>query len=225
MGLGVFVLFQNFTTLPLSALKPDFAQALARPVSPTDGTGDIRRLAPPRVQQEEKPSIASPQSGTDLNSISQDWLTRQSHLITGGAEERLLQDINKKLERLVTPSKTDEQNETLADDANAPTSEKSDEPAHASSKGNRGPASVPRIVMEKARQSDTGISGMRLTSVRVMSINRVQVGLANKTQLSCSFSGDSMQWNVSRPVSKDFDLNLRHETGQAKSSVQLNYSW
>jgi hypothetical protein len=237
-SLGLFLLFQNFNTVPLSALKPDFAQALARPVSPTDGSGDIRKIAPQRQDLEDKPTIATPQSGNDMNSIGQDWLTRQSHLITGGAEERFLRDLNKKLEHLVKPN-TDDENSSLEEtekleSANARAvlgeTDGKDEPQNpqktlGKAKGSRGPASVPQIAMQKPPQSDTGFSGLRPTSVRVMSINRVRIGLANKTQVTCSFSGDSMQWDLTHPVTKTFDVNLRHETAQSKSTLQLNYSW
>lgn len=214
-SLFVFLFFQNFTSIPLDRLKPQFAQALARPASPTDGTADIRKLAPPKplYRADENPSIASPQSGHDLNSISQDWMTRQTHLITGGAEQRLLDDINKRMTRMIT-AEDEEPTE-------APGPDVAKRDTVAKSKGGRGPASVPAQAAEEPRVN----SPFKPTSLRLMSINRLQLGLASNTKVSCSFQGSTMRVDVSHPVSNTFDVNIRHETDKAKSSVFLNYSW
>lgn len=56
---------------------------------------DIRTLAPYKPEATE--SIAQPQSGSDLGSISGDWAARQFHLMTNGADERFLKSANDQL--------------------------------------------------------------------------------------------------------------------------------
>ncbi len=98
--------FQNFTSIPLERLKlaklqPDLLVAYAE-------DNDIRRLAPSRprnFEKSEQPKLAAPKSGHDLGSISQDWMTRQTHLLTGGADQRFLDDVNKKLHRALKREK------------------------------------------------------------------------------------------------------------------------
>lgn len=207
----IILLFQNFNDIPLSKLKPEFAAALARPESPTDGSADMRKLAPSRPHDatEEKRVIAAPQTGSNLEAVSQDWMMRQTNLITGGAEQRFLNDVNKRLNRIVTKKDPTEADATAAADDKA-----------TNKKGSRGPASI-----GPAQIADEKPAGFKPTSLRVMSINRVQLGLANNTQFSCSFEGSNLRWDVSHPLGKTFDVNVRHETAESKSSLHLNYNW
>jgi hypothetical protein len=166
-----------------------------------EGGFDIRERAPFRALQVEKPTLAVPESGSDLSSIGQDWLTRQSKLITGGAEERLLADLNREVnyrwgQLLETDSAPARVNEAPA---------------------TRGPASLPLAPTEPSR--------LGITSVRILSLNKVQVGLRNKTQVTCAIEGRDLQVHVTKSLGRDLDLDVHHETARAKSVVQLRYSW
>ena len=108
-GSASFIFFQNFTSIPLSNLRPHLLSAQAKASAAEDGSADIRDLAPNKPSGMDAPTIASPQSGNDLNSIGQDWITRQAHLITGGADEKILADINKRMSNMM---KSDVENGT-----------------------------------------------------------------------------------------------------------------
>lgn len=192
-------IFQNFESIPLEKLKPSFYAMQMRLPSSIDGTSDIRRIAPTRAEAPADPVIAVPESGGDLGTVSQDWMMRQSHLITGRAEERILANLNKKLNRFMKA-------EAVSTDADS-----------------SGTAAA--LDGQPGGIEENEGSGFRPTSLQIMSANRVQVGLRNKTKLSCSFEGDNMRWDLSRPINHRFDVNLQHETARAKSVLQFNYSW
>lgn len=220
-------MFQNFQPIPLERLKPDFAYA--HPVSPTDGSADMRRLAPARPEPRAEAMIATPQTGNDMNSIGQDWMSRQAHLITGGAEERMLADFNKKMNRMFKfeevegeeyPDSGYDSDSTSGDDSGSSNQDNGDHAkATIKSGGGRKPASIAKA----KRESDYG--GFRPTSMQMTAVNRLQLSLRNRTRVSCQFQGSGLRWDISRPVSERFDVSIGHETSEAKSTLRLNYNW
>ena len=108
-GLLTVAGFQNFSVIPIENLKlarlaPTASIALA---SASSGNAtDIRAWAPNRPsgfsseQESDKQTLAIPQSGNTLESVGQDWALRQTHLITDGADERFLNDVNQKVKHL-----------------------------------------------------------------------------------------------------------------------------
>lgn len=219
MGFLLFM-FQNFQPIPLKNLVPQLSTASARAVSPTDGSADMRKIAPsrPDVVPEEPKVIAQPQSGHDLGSVSQDWLMRQSHVITGGADEKILADVNRRMNRVFKKDDSESSFDSSSVspeniNMNQPNGNAAQLPAHTSK---RKPASV---------KGEDDYFGMRPTSMNLVAVNQLQVGLQNKTKLSCAFEGSNVRWNVSRPINKTFDVNLQHESTKSKSMLNLNYSW
>jgi hypothetical protein len=106
-GSCTFVLFQNFTAIPNSRLSPHLISAEAREDSAREGSVDIRDLAPSRPSGMDTSLIATPQAGNDLGSVSQDWMTRQAHLLTGGADEKILADFNKSVSNMMKTDTAD----------------------------------------------------------------------------------------------------------------------
>ncbi len=233
LGMFLLFLFQNFQPIPLERLKPE--AAWARVASPTDGSADMRRLAPPRAQPHAQEVIATPHSGQDMNSISQDWMSRQVHLITGGAEERMLADFNKKMNRMFKfedetgeeyPESVYPSSDDASDDA------KSDSSAGGEKQGSRKgggrmPASIAkeRIRERTKAQQERDYLGFRPTSMQFTAVNRLQLSLRNRTRVSCQFEGANVKWDVSRPINERFDVSFGHETSDARSTLRLNYSW
>ena len=206
-GFVMFISFQNFTEISIEELRPGFQAAHA--TSPDNGTGDIRLLAPYRAQAPNDVLIATPQSGADINSLSQDWATRQTRIITGGADERFMNDLNKRLNRILKSSGDD-----------APDAIDTGDGVNVSTTKSRGPASLGKP------DPENDLYGLMPKSVRLMSLNRMQIGLANnKTQISWSVQGQSMQWDLTHPIAKNFDISLHHDTSCSKSSLLLNYNW
>lgn len=200
-----FATFQNFNSLPISELRPTGSLAYARnfAVQP-DKEQDLRKIAPsrPAYMDQDHSYIASPHSGKDLNSVSQDWMKRQAFIITGGAEERFLVDVNKRINRFFQFKPEDSSDDT------------GDIPS--SSAPNSGEKPAPRA---------SSLRFPKPTSMRFTTINRLQLDFGSSSSLSCSFLGDNLQWDFNRPLSNRFDVGLRHESTNSKSSVLLNYSW
>lgn len=199
ISLIAIMAFQNFTSIPLEKLSP--GSRVAKSMNPHDGSADIRDLAPNRPDNfGDRPWMASPQAGHDLNSISQDWMSRQANLITGGAEQELLASLNRKIERSwkFEPIEGEPWPDSADDD-------------QGSADGKNG---------EKEESSRVKPKSIKLTG-----LNRLQMEFTNRTNLSCAMNGGSLQIDVSHPIGQSLDLNIRHESTAAKSSVMLNYSW
>lgn len=194
--LGLFISFQNFTNVPLDVLRPQLSTAQARAVSPTDGRADMRELAPSKPRDEDESVIAVPQSGHDLESIGQDWAARQTNAITGGAEQKILQKMNKKMSSWIGD---DDTQETEANNSA------------------RKPAS--------AKADGTNRTDARQRTFYFSRVNKMDMDLALDTHLSCQYLGSSVQWDLSRNVVGDVDLNLRHDSKDATNSIHLKYNW
>ncbi|MES2966110.1 MAG: hypothetical protein V4760_19680 [Bdellovibrionota bacterium] len=199
LGLGaLFISFQNFSNVPLAVLQPQLSTAYARAVSPTDGRADMRELAPPKPADEDDSVIAVPQSGNDLESVGQDWMTRQTNAITGGAEQKILDKMNRKMNRWVN-----------GPDAGTP---------------KREPGSVtgvPRTERVASERTDS----VRPKNVRFSRVNKMDMDLAGDTHLSCQYKGNSVQWDLTRNVVGDVDLNIRHDSRDSANSIHLKYNW
>lgn len=210
----LFVLFQNFQPIPLKNLQPQFAAAYAHSMSATDGTADITRFAPTRIASQNDQVIAQPMNGSDLNSISQDWLARQSHLITGGADERFIADVNRRLDRLFRYEDLDE----------AFPGDEEDEATDGAATGHPNEGTRKPATTSEDSKNDAYF-GLQPTSLQMIAVNHAELRLRNRTRVSCAIDGGSVKWNISRPISSDFDMNLQHEPAKAKSLIQLNYRW
>jgi hypothetical protein len=228
LGMFLLFLFQNFHPIPLDRLKPEVAWANV--VSPSDGSADMRKLAPTRAQPHAHEVIAAPHSGQDMNSISQDWMSRQAHLITGGAEERMLADFNKKMNRIFKfedepgeeyPESGYPTSEDPVDESKPDSSDSSQGNGKKSSRkvGGRQPASIAKI------KTENDYLGFRPTAMQLTAVNRLQLSLRNRTRVSCQFEGANVKWDVSRPINERFDVSFGHETSDARSTLRLNYSW
>lgn len=161
---------------------------------------DMRVLAP------QKPwdlvsALAMPQSGSDLNSVGQDWMGRQARLLTGDAEERLLASVNQQMTRWL-PS--------LIDPSSPLESEPPAQPTHA------------RAGESAANQE---LAFLRPTSLRFAQLNRLEMGWTNNLRFGWSATGDTMQFDLSAPLGASSFVDVRHDTLRSLHSLHLKYSW
>lgn len=93
----IFVCYQNFT--PLSE----------------EDRRTLEVMEELKAMSEEKTSLVAPRSGRDLASVRDDWVDRQGKVWLNGADERLLDSVNARLQKWLgnddaeeEPSETDE---------------------------------------------------------------------------------------------------------------------
>lgn len=203
------LMFQNFKSIPIEKLRPRFNVAQARVVNPYDGSADLRDFAPVRPQElEERESfLSAPQSGHDLESIGGEWLRKQAHYLTGGADEKIVRQLNRSLNRLINSDSDDEFNKSGSETDGTKN-------AFARKSGTN-------------KHDDSKDEPLRLLpkSMKFTSINRLEMDFGSQTHLTCSFEGSSVRWDIVRPINEKMDMNFRHETAGAKSSFLLNYNW
>jgi hypothetical protein len=198
-------LFQNFTHLDLAHLKPLYVPPYARAQAAANGTSDIRDLAPARELKPGRNSLAVPQSGSDLGSVGQDWMRRQADLMTGGAEQRLLGTINRKVNRLLKFEEVE--------------GEPWPEP------GDDGTGSPLQPSDPTEAEDGNEFFGFKPRSVRMATANRLEVGLHNRSNVSCEVRGSAIQLDVSRPLGRNLDVNLRHDSSGNANTLRLHYNW
>lgn len=211
----LLISFQNFSDIPLEMLKPNFASARdsAEQEALRGRGGDIRRFAPDKpADYDDTVTLAAPQSGSDLASIGQDWVQRQTRMLTGGAEDRMLMSVNKKMERLFR-------------------SEDSVSPSHS---GNPIGSEADRNQDLNSKQARTNTPPSNdpshahepfLKGLRFNTLTRVEMSLSDETHLTCAYEGGGMQVDLAKPLSNSVDINLRHRSNDKSSTVQLNYTW
>lgn len=210
-GFLLIVSFQNFSGIPLEKLKPELPQARALRLTTQDST-DIREWAPEKPTGTDEPSLASPTSGDDLDSISRDWLSKQSQLMTGGAEQRLIASVNKRLERWMKFEPVQ--------------GEPWPEPGDDSSSSDDSSESGEGTASPQAPQDPNDIfSSLTPTSIRLLSANKIEVNFASRTHLSCMVNGGQLELDLNQPITGNFGVDLRHRSGAQANSVHLNYSW
>lgn len=218
---GLFFFCALPIQLNLKSVRIEPNRAFARTLSLTPAHSDKRRdlhgeafdlrvRAPERVLHQNPTPLASPQTGNDFNSVSQDWIQRQTQLITGGAEQQFLADINHKMNSILRFEEVDGE----------PYPESGDDPGNdGGSPDIRSPGSVPDDSDERA------FMGLQPSSLSLVSLNRLQLSLKNRTRVSCSINGAKVQWDISRPLNRRFDVNLSHQASDARSTLNLNYNW
>lgn len=214
-GALMIVSFQNFTGLPLEKLKPEFPQAKAYRKT-ADGSMDIRDLAPEKPSMTDNSLLTAPTSGNDLGSVSRDWMERQGKSLAGGADERLLASINRKIERWMRFEPVNGESwPEPGDDSSGSKGEGSDD----------GGDSAPSTPGMPSFPGGEDMFGLKPTSVRLANLNQLELGFRNRSHLSCQVNGSNVQLDLSRPLSERMDVNLRHDSGQQSNSVLLKYNW
>lgn len=68
-----------------------------------------------RAMGEEKTSLVAPRNGRDLASVRDDWVDRQGKVWLNGADERLLDSVNARLQKWLGNEEADEEQSTETD--------------------------------------------------------------------------------------------------------------
>ena len=217
-----------------------------------EGGVDIRELAPAHPPLTETSFIARPQSGHDLGSVGQDWLARQTKLITGPTEERVLAGFNQALNRMLTPRPEENQPEENQVAERAPASVPVESLVGAGDfagtelmGSSRAASDALRFAAGVSEGTDSNperdgqpgaesgaraeirktTSGLSIAAVRLLAVNKIRVVLKNATQVTCSLEGGSLQLHLTKPIARNLELSVHHEAARAKSVVQLDWSF
>lgn len=216
-GALLVVSFQNFSNIPLrhlklQNLKPELPQARAIRRMPAN-SDDIRDWAPSRPESTEQPMLATPDTGGDLDSISRSWFSKQTQLLTGGADQRLVASVNKQIDRWMRFEPVEGESWPEPGDSENGNAPASDDESTAS----------PGLPPMPAGVED--MFSMRPTALRLTALNRFQVQFAGHGQLNCAVNGNHLQLDLNQPITDRFGFDIRHDSGPHASTVHLNYNW
>lgn len=176
------------------------------------GRIDIRELAPYKPKTVDDRWLVAPTGGNNFDSISQNWLQHQTTVLVDGADQRLVERLNRNLYRWFGASDSDDSagvtNRVTADAGSV--------------HGARTPASIsPNAVSS----NDESSSSSNIAPLHFAQINRLEMGVTSQSHLSCLVKGDSIQMDYSHRLNERLDLSLRHQSKDSSSSLQLNLKW
>lgn len=231
-GLTVLTLsFQNFSNFTLEDLRPHRNRANAASRGEIFGSSDdqdIRDFAPQRPSNYGASEIALPDAGKDPSTIGLNWLGKQTHLSTHGGDQRALDEINKRMQRLVkfTPVEGEGWPEPGDNDANRrnPANQSGDDPnSDGSSSDGDDSSGTPQI--PKSIQDMFSSSPMSPHSIKFTQLNRFDVAFNNETHLNCMVGNAGVEVELQKPLTERMNVGLRHQTSGQASTVHLDYNW
>lgn len=196
----VFVL--TFTAMVADAESPTPRLNLRRPTSVTATGIDIRRIAPERPRDFSfRESLVTPTSNGDLNSVGQDWMIRQTSVLTEGADQKIVADINRSMGRWLRWE--DVQGEPWPD----PDSSGGDSDSSSGSEG------------------DGGRLFLKPKSMRFAQVNKIVIDWSHDVSLTCAATGATMLVNITKPIGASTFVDLEHNSSRGTSSFHFNFTW
>jgi hypothetical protein len=185
--------------------RPTPEEPITFPASTLPQSDDIRNMAPARPDSRERDALAMPQSGHDLQSVSKDWLGKQTRLLTGGSEEKIVESMNKKLNQML------QGRAKSADDG-------------ATQKSTKEVTPNKRNAQDETLINQT-LNVLRPSSFRFATPTRFEFDFGGEGQWSCSHNGAGLEWDYQRAFTKSIDLNFKVKPAAGENSLNLNYSW
>jgi hypothetical protein len=198
----VFVLIFAGTFADAESAKLSPRLNLRRPTSVTATGVDIRRIAPERPRDFFfRESLVTPTSNGDLNSVGQDWMIRQTSVLTEGADQKLVADINRSMGRWLRWE--DVQGEPWPD----PDSSGEDSGTSGGSEG------------------DGGRLFLKPKSMRFAQVNKIVIDWSHDVSLTCAATGGTMLVNITKPIGASTFVDLEHNSSRGTSSLHFNFTW
>lgn len=144
--------------------------------------------------------LATPQSGSDLKSVSNDWVERQGSLILNGYDKKIEAKVNDKLNtwvRLLSPKKNDEEPPPPNTGANSKESPKTQESPTRENKQN----------------------------LRFSRVNSLKYDLGTNSCLDLTADPGNTRFNFSQALTSNTKLGLEHRTLDNKTQMTFKYEW
>ena len=219
------VSFQNFSLVDVKDLRPELTSARAAQVEAglnDSGEQDIREFAPRRPANFGQPTIAMPDSGRDPGTIGLNWLGKQTDLMTDGADQRMLLDMNKQLNRITkfTPVEGEPWPEPGNDDGKVRDPSSVLPNIDGTDDGTNDQSADPKL--KKSSQDSFALTPK---SVHFSQLNRFEMKFATATQLSCLVGNGGVELDLQRPINPRMDVGLRHQTSTQASTLHMQYNW
>lgn len=140
--------------------------------------------------------LANPESGNNLQSISQDWAQRQGSLLLNGYDKKLESAMNDKLNSWVQELSEKEDSEDLQNNRdNREASEKNSAP-------------------KKSKQT-----------LRFSRVNSLKYDLGSNSCLDLTADPGSTRLNYSQALSRNARVGVEHRTANSQTQMFLKYEW
>lgn len=149
-------------------------------------------------------TLATPQGGSDFESVRNDWMQRQGSILLNGYDKKLEAAMNDKLNNWVheitrkDPETGDEA--TVAADGSAGASEN--------------PAAAQSSEQRKIKQN-----------LRFSRINSLKYDLGENTCMNLTADPGNTRVDLSQTLSRNTKLGFEHRTADSKTQMFLKYEW
>lgn len=143
----------------------------------------------------KKAPLAEPQSGSDLQSITNDWAQRQGQILLNGYDKKLEASLNETLNSWVEDLSSDEDSEKTAS-TSAPSTNKDSESSH------------------KSKQN-----------LRFASLNTLKYDFSTNTCLDLTADPGNTRLNLSRSLNQNAKFGIEHRTANSQTQMFLKYDY
>ncbi|MBK9324084.1 MAG: hypothetical protein IPM97_14255 [Bdellovibrionaceae bacterium] len=147
-------------------------------------------------------TLATPQSGNDLESVSNDWLQRQGSLLLNGYDKKLEAKLNDKLNSWV-------ENLTAKDQTEKDIINGAQEQSGVSQKDSK-------ISQPNSKQKQ---------NLRFSRVNSLNYDLGTNSCLNLTANPGNTHLNFSQILSSNTKLGLEHHTSNNKTQMIFKYEW
>lgn len=194
-----------FITLTLLMLIISYQNFSSVESSEWDSTNTLKIIDEMSKFEKKDPgpanTLASPENGSDLKSVSSDWVQRQSRILLNGYDKKLETAMNDKLNSWVLGLKSEER-ASESPDASSPAEE---------------PSSVENADSSAAPKSRFGLRFARLNSLKY--------DFGENSWLDLTADPGNTRLNFSQAFNPRTRWGLEHRTANGQTHMILKYEW
>lgn len=150
-------------------------------------------------------TLATPQSGSDLQSVKNDWMQRQGHILLNGYDKKLEKAMNDKLNSWVKEITAKEE----------PAENASAQPA-----GGESPTAGQNAEAKASEDPHKLKQNLRFTRV-----NSLKYDIGDMTSVNLTADPGNTHVDVSQTLSPNAKFGLEHRTANSQTQMFLKYEW
>lgn len=147
-------------------------------------------------------TLATPQGGSDFESVRNDWMQRQGSILLNGYDKKLERAMNDKLNSWVQDITHKDDAENEAPSPGQSPAANSSQPTQASSESH------------KTRQN-----------LRFMRVNSLKYELGENTCMNFTADPGNTRVDLSQTLSHNTKFGVEHRTADSKTQMFLKYEW
>lgn len=148
-------------------------------------------------------TFATPQGGSDFESVRNDWMQRQGSILLNGYDKKLEAAVNDKLNSWVHEITS---KDAAPEDASAPTGQATN-------------------ASENSSQTQASESRKIKQSFHISRINALKYNLGENTCMNLVADPGNTRFDLSQTLTRNTKFGVEHRTADSKTQMFLKYEW